>query len=153
LNDQFVVTRNGRDTFHDEASLKMLADGGMLSPDDLVYHPAQGRWLYAREVVEVRAELSRVALIRRYTDGDNPLVPELRANNTDAIAGFVLGLAGQVPVLGVAACVLGIWFSVRGLKRAATTRTGQGLAIAGLVLSTVLLLPAAICAAIIFAVM
>lgn len=153
MTGQFVVTRNGRDTFHDEASLRTLADGGGLSPGDLVFHPTLGRWLYARDVAELRAPLARSLVVAgsRALDGSER-VPNLR-DNSHAIAGFVLALLGQVPVLGVLSCVLGIYFSARGLQRAGTLGSGQGLAIAGLVVSIALLVPAAACAAIVFAVL
>jgi hypothetical protein len=141
---EFVVTRGGRDTFHDEASLKRLAASGMLAPGDLVYHPMLGRWLYAREVEEVRAEMRAAA---RLGQPASPTVIR-RRSNSDAVAGFVLGLVGMVPVFGTLACLLGLYFSGRGLRRsAALDGQGQALSIAGLALSIVFLMPAVACGA------
>src|SRR5262245_29697431 len=113
MSGQFVVTRGGRDSFHSEDELRKMAKHGQLSPADLVYHPVLGRWLYAREVEEIRAEMAAGAVLGR------PLAPTTQApTNSDAIAGFILGILGHLPLLGVLCCILGIFFSSRGLKRA-----------------------------------
>lgn len=142
---QFVVTRGGRDTFCDEDELKALAKKGQLLPGDLVYHPTLGRWLYAREVEEVSA------LVAAAADLGRPVAPlQVLPTNGEAIAGFILGILGHLPLLGFVCCLLGIWFSRRGLKRAATMdNAGHGLAVAGMVLSIVFLVPATACGAMI----
>jgi hypothetical protein len=142
---QFVVTRNGRDSFCDEDELKALASRGQLSPADLVYHPVLGRWLYAREVEEVKAELAKAARLGVPTvDGEPP------PTNGAAIAGFVLGVLGHLPVVGLIACILGIYFSQLGMRRASSLgNRGHGLAVAGMVLSIVFIVPATACTAVI----
>jgi hypothetical protein len=104
-----------------------------------------GRWLYAREVEEVRPELQAATALGRPA----PVAPVAVAPPASglAVAGFVFGLLGIVPVLGAIACLLGLYFSGRGLR--APDGRSQGLAIAGLVLSIVFLLPAAACGALI----
>jgi hypothetical protein len=140
---QFVVTRNGRDSFCTEDELRKRAASGLLAPGDLVYHPVLGRWLYAREVEEVRAELARAATLGRPVAPGAPV-----ASNPAAIAGFVLGLLGYIPLVGLACCILGIYFSGRGLRRAALLdNRGHGLAVAGMVLSIIFLVPATACGA------
>lgn len=61
-----------------------------------------------------------------------------------AITGFVLGLVGLVMCGGLTS-PFGIWFSARGMNETAPTsrepRGGRGLAIAGLVISLVGLIP------------
>jgi hypothetical protein len=141
---QFVVTRGGRDTFCSEEELKSQAKKGLLQPGDLVYHPTLGRWLYAREVEEVR-ELVAAAESLGKPPGPLTVLP----SNGEAIAGFVFGILGYVPILGFVCCLLGIYFSSRGLKRAALIdNSGHGLAVAGMVLSIVFLVPATACGAI-----
>ncbi len=142
---QFVVTRNGRDSFCSQDELLKLAERGLLSRGDLVYHPVLGRWLYAREVEEIKAQLARAATLGL------PVGPALPvASNGEAVAGFVLGLLGHLPLLGFVCCVLGIYFSGRGLKRAAGLQNrGHGLAVAGMVLSIVFLVPATACSALV----
>ncbi len=138
---QFVVTRGGRDSFCSEDELKALAKKGQLLPGDLVYHPTLGRWLYAREVEEVRALVAAAEDLGK----PGPTLVVLPTNN-HAIAGFVLGILGYVPVLGFLCCLLGIWFSSQGLKRSKVMEgSGHGLAVAGLVLSIVFLVPATAC--------
>ncbi len=136
---QFVVTRNGRESFLSEEELRRTAARGQLAPGDLVYHPLLGRWLYAKEVEEVRAEMAAAVELGRPFAGAPADVL-----NRDAVAGFVLGVLGHVPLLGVVCCLLGIYFSSRGLKRAALLdNRGHGLAVAGMILSIVFLVPAA----------
>jgi hypothetical protein len=138
---QFVVTRGGRDTFCGEEELKSLAKKGQLSPGDLVYHPTLGRWLYAREVEEVRELVEAAQML-----GRPPVPGQMQPANGEAIAGFILGILGHLPVLGLLCCALGIFFSSRGLKRAAVTEgSGHGLAVAGMVLSLVFLVPQTAC--------
>ena len=140
---QFVVTRGGRDTFCDEDELKSLAKKGQLSPGDLVYHPTLGRWLYAREVEEVRELVAAAEML-----GKPPVPVQVLPSNGEAIAGFIFGILGYVPVLGFLCCLLGIYFSSRGLKRAQLiVNSGHGLAVAGMVLSIVFLVPATACGA------
>jgi len=141
---QFVVTRGGRDTFCSEDELKGLAKKGQLLPGDLVYHPTLGRWLYAREVEEVRELVAAAEFL-----GKPPMPVQVLPSNGEAIAGFIFGILGYVPVLGFICCLLGIFFSSRGLKRAAQLEnSGHGLAVAGMVLSIVFLVPATACGAI-----
>jgi hypothetical protein len=141
---QFVVTRGGRDSFCTEEELRLLAARGLLAVGDLVYHPVLGRWLYAREVEEVREQMTAAAQLGK------PAPPTPAQVNGDAVAGFVLGLLGYVPLVGLICCLLGIYFSGRGLKQAAVLENsrGHGLALAGMVLSIVFLLPATACSAI-----
>jgi hypothetical protein len=143
----FVVTRGGRDSFLTEDELKRLAGKGQLGAGDLVYHPVLGRWLYAREVEEVRSEMSAMRGLGR------PLPPTaLTPPNGDAIAGFILGILGHLPLLGFLCCLMGLYFSGRGIKRAMMLEnSGHGLAVAGMVLSIVFLVPATACAAIFLA--
>src|SRR4051812_45708727 len=134
---QFIVTRNGRETFLSEEELRRTAARGQLSQGDLVYHPVLGRWLYAREVEEVRPEMAQATALGRPV---SPLPAE--TPNGEAIAGFVLGVLGHVPLIGFLCCLCGIYFSSRGLKRAALMENrGHGLAVAGVVLSIVFLGP------------
>jgi hypothetical protein len=141
---QFVVTRGGRDTFCSEEELKTQAKKGQLLPGDLVYHPTLGRWLYAREVEEVRELVAAAEFLGK------PVMPvQVLPSNGEAIAGFIFGILGYVPLLGFLCCLLGIYFSSRGLKRAALIEnSGHGLAVAGMVLSIVFLVPATACGAI-----
>jgi hypothetical protein len=143
MSGQFVVTRGGRDTFCSEDELKGMAKKGLLGPGDLVYHPTLGRWLYAREVEEVKA------LVAAAADLGRPAAPiVVPPTNGEAIAGFILGILGHLPVLGFISCLLGIYFSSKGLKRAAQIEnSGHGLAVAGMVLSIVFLIPATACGA------
>jgi hypothetical protein len=143
---QFVVTRGGRDTFCTEEELRAQASAGLLQPGDLVYHPILGRWLYAREVEEVRGEVMTALELGRPVESATAA-----ASNGDAIAGFILGVLGYLPLVGFVCCLLGIYFSSRGLKRAALIENGHGLAVAGMVLSIVFLIPATACGAMILA--
>ncbi len=144
MSGQFVVTRGGRDTFCTEDELKSLAKKGQLEPGDLVYHPRLGRWLYAREVEEVKALVAAAAQLGKAAE---PVL--VQPANSEAIAGFILGILGYIPFLGFVCCLLGIFFSSRGLKRAAQMEnSGHGLAVAGMVLSIVFLVPATACGAI-----
>jgi hypothetical protein len=144
---QFVVTRNGRDSFCTEEELRKMAGRGLLSNGDLVYHPVLGRWLYAREVEEVRTELAQAALLGR------PVPPtQLGDSNGEAIVGFILGVLGHLPLVGFVCCLLGIYFSSRGLRRATLLENrGHGLAVAGMVLSIIFLVPATACTAVFLA--
>jgi hypothetical protein len=147
MSGQFVVTRGGRDTFCSEDELKSLAKKGQLAPGDLVYHPTLGRWLYAREVEEVRELVAAAEFLGK------PVGPvQVLPTNGEAIAGFILGILGHLPLLGFLCCLLGIYFSSKGLKRAAVLEnSGHGLAVAGMVLSIVFLVPATACGAIFLA--
>jgi hypothetical protein len=141
MSGQFVVTRGGRDTFCSEDELKSLAKKGQLLPGDLVYHPTLGRWLYAREVEEVRELVAAAETLGK------PVPPvQVLPTNGEAIAGFILGILGHIPVVGLLCCLLGIFLSSKGLKRAATLdNSGHGLAVAGMVLSIVFLVPQTAC--------
>lgn len=138
---QFVVTRGGRDSFCTEAELHALAKKGQLLPGNLLYHPTLGRWLYAREVEEVRAE---VAAAEKLGLPAGPVTPP--PVNGEAIAGFVLSMLGYIPLVGLFCCLFGLYFSSRGMKRArALGNSGYGLAVAGVVLSVFFLVPATAC--------
>lgn len=140
---QFVVTRNGRDSFCTEEELRKSAARGQLEPGDLVYHPRLGRWLYAKEVEEIKAEMEAAATLGRVVEPSRPIDA-----NGEAIAGFILGVLGHLPLVGFICCLLGIYFSSRGIKRAAVLENrGHGLAVAGMVLSIVFLVPQAACSA------
>jgi len=144
---QFIVTRNGRDSFCTEDELRREAARGLVAAGDLVYHPVLGRWLYAREVEEIRVELQAAASLGRPLLG----APSVDLNG-EAIAGFVLGMLGVLPLVGLITCLLGIAFSAKGLRRAALLDSrGHGLAVAGMVLSIVYLVPQAACTAGMFA--
>jgi len=147
-NLRFAVTRGDREAFYTEEGLRDLARGGLLARGDLVFHPVLGRWLYAREVEEVRAEMESALTLGQPA----PLSPA-EAVNSDAVAGFILGMLGYVPVLGLLCCLCGIYFSERGLQRAEhqIEKRGQTLAIAGMVLSLAFLVPAAACDALLLA--
>jgi hypothetical protein len=142
---QFIVTRGGRDSFCSEDELRKQASKGQLDTGDLVYHPVLGRWLYAREVEEIRDQMSSARALGR------PVATDLRLpTNDDAVVGFILGFLGHLPVVGFLCCLLGIYFSGRGIRRAALSGdSGHGLAIAGMVLSVVFLVPATACGALI----
>jgi hypothetical protein len=143
---QFIVTRNGRDAFCSEDELRRMAARGQLAAGDLVYHPVLGRWLYAREVEEVHDELVVGAALGK------PAAPPPIDANSEAIAGFVLGVLGHLPLVGLACCLLGLYFSSKGLKRAVDLENrGHGLAVAGMVLSIVFLVPATACSAVFLA--
>ncbi len=144
---QFIVTRGGRESFHTEDELIGLAGRGQLSAGDLVYHPILGRWLYAREVEEVRDSMDQALTLGR------PVPTSLAAPpNPEAVAGFILGVLGHLPLIGLPSCLLGIYFAGRGLRRSvASENSGHGLAVAGMVLSLVFLVPATACAAIVVA--
>lgn len=144
---QFIVTRGGRESFHSEDELIGLAGRGQLTAGDLVYHPILGRWLYAREVEEVRESMEHALTLGRAVPTALAAPP-----NPEAVAGFILGVLGHLPLIGLPSCLLGIYFSGRGLRRAvATENSGHGLAVAGMVLSLVFLVPATACAAIVVA--
>jgi hypothetical protein len=136
---EFVVTRGGRESFHDEESLRRLAAAGQLDPGDLVYHPMLGRWLYAREVEEVREELRRATALGRPVAA----APAMRRPaNHHAEAGFALALFGIVPLLGLVTTLFAVGLCVSGLFRAgALGGRGRALAITGLALSILFVLP------------
>jgi hypothetical protein len=129
---QFMVSRGGRDTFVDLAGLDALAREGQLLPADLVYHATLDRWLYAREMEELRD-----ALFAASRFGQRPPAVD-RSPNASAVAGFVFGLVGHLPLVGIIFCLCGIFFSSRALK----SGHDRGLAIAGLAMSLVFLVPA-----------
>ena len=139
----FRVIRNGREALHDEDELKRRASAGLIQPGDLVYHPVLGRWLYAREVEEIKSELVGASSLGK------PVEPlRVEDSNAEAITGFIFGVLGHLPILGFVCCLLGIYFSGRGLKRAQSMdMRGHGLAVAGMVLSIVFLIPATACSA------
>jgi hypothetical protein len=144
---QFIVTRGGRESFHTEAELIGLAGRGQLASGDLVYHPVLGRWLYAREVEEIRDPMTQALTLGQPTAPTMAVPP-----NPEAVAGFILGVLGHLPLVGLPSCLLGIYFSGRGIRRAiASENSGHGLAVAGMVLSLVFLVPATACAAIVLA--
>src|SRR4051812_34300468 len=127
---QFVITRGGRDTFMDEDELRSLARKGQLLAGDLVYHPTLGRWLYAREVEEVRELMLAAEHL-----GQPVVAAGTLPTNGEAIAGFILGILGHLPVLGFFCCLFVIYFSSCGIKRARLPGYGgHGLAVAGMVL-------------------
>jgi hypothetical protein len=142
---QFLVSRGDRETFCSEDELRGMAARGQLQPGDLVYHPVLGRWLYAKEVEEVRQQI----IDQRSLGQPEPEAPQ---PNAEAMLGFILGVLGHLPLVGVACCLLGIYFSGQGLRRAAAIKNaGLGLAMAGMVLSVVFLVPAAFCGALFWA--
>ena len=139
----FLLSRGDRETFHTVEELRELTRAGLVARGDLVYHPMLGRWLYAREVEEVRPELSTALTL-----GQPQALAPAEPVNSEAVAGFILGLLGYLPLFGLLCCLFGIYFSERGLKRAGELgNRGQALAVAGLVLSLAFLVPAAACGA------
>lgn len=147
MTGQFIVSRGGRERFYTEAELVALAGRGQLLAGDLVYHPVLGRWLYGREVEEVRRPMTEALTLGRPAP-----VACSEAPNPEAVAGFILGVLGHLPLLGLPSCLLGVYFSGRGLRRAAANEmSGHGLAVSGMVLSLVFLVPATACAAIVLA--
>src|SRR5262249_15465822 len=102
-----------------------------------------GRWLYAREVEEVRELVAAAEMLGK------PVPPvQVLPTNGEAIAGFILGILGHIPVVGLLCCLLGIYLSSKGLKRAASLEnSGHRLAVAGMVLSIVFLVPQTACTA------
>jgi hypothetical protein len=147
MTGQFVVTRGGRDSFCTEEELRRMAAKGQLAPGDLVYHPVLGRWLYAKEVEEVREQVQAALYLGRPN-----AEPVTTMANNEAVAGFVFGILGFLPLLNFVFCLLGIYFSSRGIRRAAAlNHAGYGLAVAGMVLSIMALVPATACATILFA--
>jgi hypothetical protein len=147
MSGRFLVSRGGRDSFHTEDELRHVARVGQLDIGDLVYHPVLGRWLYAREVEEVRGELSSAQALGRPLP-DTPAA----APNDDALLGFVFGLLGHLPLLGFISCLIGVYFSARGLRRAGELAgAGHGMAVTGMVMSVVFLIPATACGALLLA--
>jgi hypothetical protein len=137
----FLLTRGDRETFHTVDELRELTRSGLVARGDLVYHPTLGRWLYAHEVEEVKLELSTALTL-----GQPQALAPAELVNSEAVAGFILGLLGYLPLFGLLCCLCGIYFSERGLKRASELgNRGQALAVAGLVLSLAFLVPAAAC--------
>ncbi len=145
---QFLVTRGGRQSFYDQEQLRALASRGQLERGDLVYHPVLGRWLYAREVEEVRGELEDALKLGR--PGELAIKP---SSSGEALTGFILGTLGYLPVIGLLCCLGGIYFSAIGLKHAREIGMSNGLAVAGMVLSIVFLIPATACAAVFLSVL
>jgi hypothetical protein len=146
-NLRFVVVRGDRECFCSEEELRALARGGLIQRGDLIYHPILARWLYAREVEEIRGEVEGALVL-----GKPQMLEPLDAANTDAVAGFILGMLGYLPVLGLICCLAGIYFSERGLRKSGELgRRGQALAVAGMVLSLAFLVPAAACDALFLA--
>jgi hypothetical protein len=98
-------------------------------------------------VEEVRPEMEAALTLGQPA----PLQPG-DAVNSDAVAGFILGMLGYMPVLGLLFCLCGIYFSERGLRKASElSQRGQALAVAGMVLSLAFLVPAAACDALFLA--
>lgn len=140
---RYMVTRGVRDIFLDEDELRQQARGGLLRAQDLVFHPRLGRWLYARDVAEVEVELRRGAALGRPQPEGVMLVPV----NQSALWGLILGTLGHVPILGLIPAGLGLYFSGRGLVKAQELHgSGGRLAVAGLLVSLLFLLPQ-LCAA------
>ena len=72
-------------------------------------------------------------------------VTPMNTPNNMAIASFVCGMLGLVPLwIGFILCILAIVFGVLGLQKAGQLpgERGKGLAIAGLVLGVLFILPA-----------
>ncbi len=63
--------------------------------------------------------------------------PGRGTGNGFALAGFICALCGILPFIGFIAAILGIIFSVLGLKQLSVTGNGRGLAIAGLAIGIV----------------
>jgi hypothetical protein len=144
----FIVTRGDRESFYTQQELCDLARSGLIQRGDLVYHPVLGRWLYAHEVEEIRPQMTTALVLGQ------PQSLELASEvvNSEAVAGFILGLLGYLPLFGLLCCLCGIYFSERGLRRASELgNRGQALAVAGMVLSLAFLVPAAACDALFLA--
>ncbi len=133
----WLVQQKGRESFVTPEELKSLAAGGKLEPGDLVYHPVLGRWLYARQVEEITAEMqSAASLGKLVVAGQSAL-----QHNDSAVAGFTLGVLAVVPVFGILCALVGLPLSVRGMRRSrALGGVDRRFAIAGTALAVAALL-------------
>jgi hypothetical protein len=133
---QWLLQQRGRESLHGTDELKALARGGKLEPGDLVYHPILGRWLYARQVEEIAADLQTALTLGRRNLPGGPVV-----HNDAAVAGFTLGVLSVVPVFGILPALVGLPLAVHGLRRSrASGGTDRRFAIAGAALSAASLL-------------
>lgn len=149
--DSWLLQQQGQESFVSLEDLRRLARAGRLAPSDLVFHPQQSRWLYLRDVEELRGDLATAApmggapsraLVPRAAAAPG-LVPTAGAalapsdrSNDSAIAGFTLGVLSVIPVLGVACALVGLPLSVRGMRRGEQPGVGdRKVAIAGMVLA------------------
>jgi hypothetical protein len=58
----WAIKRGAREVpIPDEATLRKWADEGRFSPSDLIFHPDLQRWLYAQDVLEIRAAFQKAA--------------------------------------------------------------------------------------------
>jgi hypothetical protein len=133
----WLVQQKGRENFVDEGELKSLARGGKLEPGDLVYHPLLGRWLYARQVEEINAEMGEAIELGKVAVAGRPAVQ----HNDSAVAGFTLGVLAVVPVFGILCALIGLPLSIRGLRRSREIGgIDRRFAVAGLALAAASLL-------------
>lgn len=149
MNGQFLVSRGGRDVFLNEDELRREARRGLLALADRVFHPVLGRWLYAKEVAEVEAELLHAAKLGRTAPPESVVLVPV---NGPAVAGLLLGSLGYIPFVGLVLSGLGVYFSSRGLSLA-PQRFGSGhrLAVAGMLLSLLCFVPQLALAVLLFA--
>lgn len=152
MTDTWLVQQQGGETFLTHEELERWARTGQLATGDLVYHPLQGRWLYASQVDEIRSMLEAPAPRRETATREAySLVPAGRSpmalaadsgpHNDAAIAGFTLSLLGIIPLFGAVCALVGLPLSVRGVHRAqALGGTDRRFAIAGMVMSLTSLL-------------
>jgi hypothetical protein len=128
----WLVQQKGRESFVGDGELKSLARGGKLAPSDLVYHPVLGRWLYARQVEEISAEMREAIDLGKVAPLEGPIV----AYNDSAVAGFTLGVLAVVPVFGILCALCGVPLAIRGIRRSREIGgIDRRLAVAGLVLA------------------
>ncbi|HEX2573010.1 MAG TPA: hypothetical protein VH877_25885 [Polyangia bacterium] len=161
MMETWLVQQQGRETFLTQEELGRWARAGQIASGDLVFHPLQGRWLYASQVDEIRqlveAPATRGDMAAPEARGDmaapeaRALVPYGRAqmalatdggpHNDAAIAGFTLSLLGIIPLFGAVCALVGLPLSLRGVHRAqALGGTDRRFAIAGMVMSLTSLL-------------
>jgi hypothetical protein len=153
MMETWLVQQQGRETFLTREEFERWARAGQIAAADLVYHPLQGRWLYASQVDEIRQVLEAPTVRSEAAAPEaRALVPAGRSSaalatadggphNDAAIAGFTLSLLGIIPLFGAVCALVGLPLSLRGVHRAqALGGTDRRFAIAGMVLSLTSLL-------------
>lgn len=59
----WIIKRGAREVpIPDEATLKKWADEGRFNPGDLIFHPDLQRWLYAKDVLEIRSAFQQTTI-------------------------------------------------------------------------------------------
>src|ERR1051325_1140311 len=60
----WIIKRGEREVpIPDESTLRRWADEGRFNPSDLIFHPTLQRWLYASEVLEIKAAVEKRRII------------------------------------------------------------------------------------------